>query len=178
MSGSFLLTGKLADRAIDLVLPAITAAMEMSIMKRHDLHIVVMSPCIKPWHVTDPLLAILTERSFGDMSKWEYPYSDIARAKTVASWRTGLPTNLLIHAYPHLLEAGIDWSDTKFYGSGVFDGIPTGASGAQGYFDEWVAGIVGLSCKALCMQQMRENVLVDGSPDFLWNPVAAEEPIK
>lgn len=174
MKGSFLLTDKLANRAIDLALPAITAAMSAGIMKRSDLHIVVMNPCIKPWQVTDPHQAILTERSLGDVLNWEYPYDEIARAKTIASWRTGLPTNLLIHAYPHLLEVGVDWGDTKYYGSGVFDGIPTGASGVQSFFDEWVAGIVGLSCKALCMQQMQDNILTDESSDFLCRSVPTE----
>lgn len=167
MNGSFILTPELADEAFDLVRPAIEGAMTRGVLKRTDMNIVLMNPGIRPHQVADPMEAILREWALGNKSTWEYDYQRISRAKTFATWRTGLPTNLLIHAYPHLLEGNEDWSDSKYFGSVFLDGIPAGASGAQAFFDEWVGNLVAATCKALCLREMKEKYLKDDAPDFL-----------
>ncbi len=158
VSQSFLLTKIVARKAVDLVRPAILSAMESGLLKRKDFHVVIMDPCIRPWEVTDPSLAILHEESFGNRMQWELDFQKIARGKAFLSWRTGIPTHLIRETMPHLLAAG----DTIFYGSAVHHGIVVAASGVQPWFDEMFSGWTADACRALCIGEMQEKVLKDG----------------
>ncbi len=162
--GSFLLTAEIVEKAINMVLPAITTAMDNNILGGHDLHIVVMNPGVRPHEVRDAHEAILCERSFGVQAKWNYPYKDFARAKAFASWRTGLPTGVIRQVMPYLLKE----KDTLYYGSAVLDGIVVGTSGVQEWFDEWVSYLVAATCRALCIEAMQGMLENDPHSSFFW----------
>ncbi len=166
---SYLLTKEIAKRAIDMVRPAILAAVEGKILKRGDLHIVVMDPVKGPWNVEHEDEAILHEESFGDVAKWASPYGEIARAKAIESWRTGFPTHVIRETMPYLLYANDDYSDTVYWGSAVLQGLTVGVSGVQSWFDEWVAYMVAAACRALCIEAM-QKLLKDKNRDFVWQP--------
>ena len=127
-SESFLLSAELAKKAVEMAKPSILAMMQSGQFKRPELHIVVMNPATKPWEVEDPASAILYEESIGTPEKWQKPYGEIARAKAIASWRTGLPTRDLVQTMPYLLVANEDRSDSVYPGSAVLFGIANGSS--------------------------------------------------
>lgn len=166
--GSFLLTPEKAEQAIGMVRPAIAAAMNSGLMKRHHLHIVVMDPAIAPYQVDQGEQAIVGEASFGHPGEWENNYAGIARAKAIAAWRTGQPTHMLVQAMPYLLVGDAGASDTIYWGSVNLLGVPVGASGVQPWFDEWVAYSVASACRALCIGEMQESYIPDRNRDFLF----------
>jgi len=159
---SFLLTAEMVEKAINMVSPAIMAAMDNGTLEGHDLHIVVMDPGLRPHDVADAHEAILYQRSFGVPANWTCPYNDFARAKPFASWRTGLPTSVICQTMPYLLKEG----DTLYHGSAVLDGIVVGTSGVQEWFDEWVSYLVATTCRALCIGTMKQT-LNDAHGSFL-----------
>ena len=165
---SFLLGADKARKAVDMVRPAILAAMESGLMKRKHLHIVIMNPGTRPGDVEDEEDAILYEESFGDPKEWGRDYAVIARAKAIESWRTGLPTHALRETMPYMLVASENGSDTLYWGSAVLHGMVVGASGVQSWFDEWVSYMVAAACRALCIGVMQEELLKDDRRDFLW----------
>ncbi|OHA20740.1 MAG: hypothetical protein A2849_01650 [Candidatus Taylorbacteria bacterium RIFCSPHIGHO2_01_FULL_51_15] len=167
-SVSYLLGADKARKAVDMVRPAILAAMESGLLKRKDLHIVIMNPCTRPHEVESMEDAILYEESFGDKEKWKDDYEGIAQAKAIASWRTGLPTHVLRETMPYLLQADEDHADTPFWGSAVLHGVVVAASGVQSWFDEWVAYMVAAACRALCIGVMQEEILKDDRRDYIW----------
>ncbi len=156
---SYLLGADRARKAVDMVRPAILAAMESGLMKRKDLHIVIMNPAMRPFEVYYEHDAILYEESFGDKKKWARDYAKFAQAKAIISWRTGLPTHLVRETMPYLLKASGSWSDTPYWGSAVLHGIVVAASGAQSWYDEWVSYMVAAACRALCIDAMQEEVI-------------------
>ena len=162
--GSFLLTVGMVEKAVNMVSPAIMAAMDNDTLKGHDLHIVVMDPGLRPHDVADAHEAILYERSFGVPANWTCPYNDFARAKAFASWRTGLPTSTIRQTMPYLLKE----IDTLYYGSAVLDGIVVGTSGVQEWFDEWVSYLVAATCRALCIEAMQGILENDTHSSFFW----------
>lgn len=169
-SVSFLLSADLANKAIDMVMPSILAMMESKQFKRPELHIVVMNPGKHPWNTDDPSNAILVERTIGNPDGWEKPYGQIARAKAITSWRTGLPTRDVVQTMPYLLTANEDWSDSVYPGSAVLFGIAVGASGVQSWYDEFVSYMVAAACRALCIELMQTKYIPEGERDrcFIW----------
>lgn len=138
---SHLLTEKLADKAIDMILPAITALMKNGTFKRSDLHIVVGYPGIPPGSMdkaTWMAKGILWEHSIGDNDKWAAPFQDIARSKAELTWRHGMSTRLLQARKPYLLVPG----DTIYFGSATIDeqgDLVVAASGVQPWYDEMIS---------------------------------------
>lgn len=166
---SYLLSVDDIMKAIDMVCPAIRAAMESGAIKRKDLHIVVMNPATRPFEVEREEDAILYEVSFGDPSTWEHDYKAIARAKAIASWRTGLPTHVVVQTMPYLLQANEDYSDTPYYGSVNLLGMPVGASGVEAWNDEMISYWIAAACRAVCIGKMQTKILTAGK-DLLWQP--------
>ena len=165
---SFLLGVDKAKKAVDMVRPAILAAMESGLTKRKDLHIIIVNPGTRPGDVENGEDAILYEESFGDPSKWQHDYAAIDRAKAIASWRTSLPTHVLRETMPYLLVASENGSDTPYYGSAVLHGMVVAASGVQPWFDEWISYMVAAACRAICIGVMQEEILKNDKRDFMW----------
>ena len=165
---SFLLGADKARKAIDMVRPAILAAMESGQLKHKTIHIVIMNPGTRPGDVEDEEDAILYEESIGDPATWERDYNLIARAKAIASWRTGLPTHVLRETMPYMLVASESASDTPYWGSAVLHGMVVAASGVQSWFDEWVSYMVAAACRAICIGVMQEEILKNDRRDFMW----------
>jgi hypothetical protein len=163
---SLVLTPALAERAVNLVMPAITAAMENEIFKRPQMHIVVGDPGI----IVEPKFfpfgewkkggGILYEYLIGNPEEFEYPYIEIARSKTHLSWLHKKSTRRIQSEMPHVLRNG----DTQYFGSAYKDGLAVGASGVQADFDEMVAYWVLAACSALCQnERSKGNIKNDGN---------------
>lgn len=142
---SYLLDKGTAQKAVEMVMPLILAAMESRVFKRRHLHIVVLDPAVTP----NNDLPVLYENSIGDVSQWEHPYDQIARSKADLTWKWGIPTRELQLRMPHVLQPG----DTLFGGSACVDGIVVGVSGVQPHFDEMIATMVAAACKALSTER-------------------------
>src|SRR2546421_4138116 len=157
---SLLLNKKTAEEAVQIVLPAIQSAMETGLVKRKDLHVVILDPAVKcdPWSSIEE--AVLYEQSLGDIANWEHDYVAIARAKADISWKTGFPSQAVQELFPHFLEG----NDTVHAGSAVVSGIIVGISGVQWYFDQMFAEMVATACKALCIQKRKA---IKETRDFL-----------
>ena len=167
---SYLLSSERAKQAIDMVLPAIREAMESDLLKRRHLHIVIMNPATPPHMVENGEEAILCEYSLGLPAKWENDYKSIARAKAIASWRTGQPTHALRETMPYLMVANEEHADSPYFGSAVLLGMVVAASGVQPWFDEWISYMVAAACRALCIAAMQEDIIPDKRRDFIWEP--------
>ena len=164
---SSLLNREQAVKAVWLAKPSILAAMEAKVLKRGDLHIVVMDPTILypdfAGSGRDPSQAILYEESIGEPAKWERDYAAIARAKTLLSWKCGLSSQEIVERYPYLLQD----SDVAYWGSVVRGGLVIGASGVQSYFDQWACGLVADSCQALSIERMKVEIQAKPELAFL-----------
>ncbi|MFZ2593979.1 MAG: hypothetical protein WAX38_04380 [Minisyncoccia bacterium] len=135
------LTKEMAEKAVELALPSIIAAMKNGSVKREAIHLVV---AIRREGMVGGG-EILFQHSINE-ALWEKPYGDIAKSKAGISLRTGLPTSLVQAERPDLLV----WGDTVFYGSAVRGGIVTAASGVEPWNDEMFSGWVADACVALC----------------------------
>lgn len=162
---SAILTEDLARKAIPIVEAAYKAVVNAGWLKCNDLHMVIMDPteiyagepCLESFQ-----MAILLEHSFTDPDKWEHPYNEIARAKTHATWRTGLPTRFIRECAPHLLKYG----NTRYGGSVNVDGIIVACSGVQPWFDEMFSGIAAMTLRGLANDHM-QTVVIPGEDDFI-----------
>jgi hypothetical protein len=156
MRKSAILTKKLADKAIQHVLPAILAMMESKTAKRHALHIVVMEPLSTP---TDPggfNRAILTEYFIKqDGVEWEHPFNKFARLKTELTWKNRRDSAEIRNAAPWLFQAG----DFKYAGAVIRDGIIVGVSGVQAEYDQMYAEWIAAAIKAECLLRANEALL-------------------
>ena len=162
---SVVLTEGLAQKAIPIVEVAYKAALEAELLKRADLHMVIMDPTQVYDGKPDSVIfraAILLEHSFTEPIKWERRYDLIARQKAQATWRTGLPTRVIRECMPHLLEVG----NTRYGGSVNVDGIIVACSGVQPWFDEMFAGIAAMILRGLANDHM-QTVIIPGDEDFL-----------
>lgn len=145
----------MAETAVRIVKPSILNAMEIGLLKRRDLHIVVLDPVVD--YVDGSLLPAIYEFSFGNPIKWEHRFDTIARAKALVTWRTGLPTHLVQQSFPYLLQG----RDTPLWGSVNLEGIIVAASGVQPWFDEMISYQVAAACRALCISKMQTETLPD-----------------
>lgn len=159
---SYFLTEEDAKKAIDMVRPAILAAMKSGQFEdQYHLHIVVMNPAVRPADVNDPDEAILCETTFGDRNDWDANYAEIARTKAFESWKTGLSTHVITELRPYLL--GID--DTYYWGSVVLEGVVVAASGLKPWYDEFVSYMVAAALRAIAIDNF-QKALKSGN-DFL-----------
>lgn len=158
---SFLLTKDLAQRAVELVTPAIRFTMTEGVAKRQDLHIVILNPGIPYSPLTDFADAILYQHQFGVESEWEHEYAAIAWGKANLTWRTGLPTHIL-QLHPQLYHPG----DVRHAGSVNHNGIVVACSGVQGYFDAMFAQWIASACEGLCIHNF-QTYTGPNAPDVL-----------
>lgn len=145
---SFLLTESIAQEAIGMAYPMFQAAAQKRQVKRGQLYIVVMDPCLTFGSGVRFEEAILAESGWGPA---EEKYQQVAFQKAEVSWRTGLPSLLVQQMYPHLLTHG----NTKWGGSWVHQGIVVACSGVEEYMDQLFSQIIAGTCAALVKRTMR-----------------------
>lgn len=151
--GSYLIDRDAAEKAVRLSLPLIQEAMQLKeVGESGFLYIVVMDPLRGPQSCAFEE-AILYEYAVGDREKWDADYAGFARAKARIAWRTGMDSHLVQELRPHLLAAG----DTVLWGSVVVDGIVVGVSGANAWYDEAFAGVVGMCLRAVAKGRIAEE---------------------
>jgi hypothetical protein len=144
-SSSYLANRAAAEKAVQMSLPLIHAAMQhKEVGESGFLYIVVMDPLRTPANASFEE-AILYEHAVGDREKWDADYAGFARAKAKVAWRTGLDSHLVQELRPHLLQTG----DTVLWGSAIVDGIVVGVSGANPWYDEAFAGTVAMCLRAI-----------------------------
>lgn len=144
-SPSYFIDRAAAQAAVQYSLPTITEAMKDSkVGESGFLYIVVMDPGRTP-QTSCFEEAILYEHAIGDRERWDADYAAFARAKARLAWKTGMDSHAVQELYPHLLSGG----DTLLWGSIALDGIVVGVSGAHPWFDEAIAGTVGMWLRAL-----------------------------
>jgi hypothetical protein len=142
---SALLDRAAAEQAVALALPLLDQARTNHVIGDSGfLHLVVLDPLRTPQNSSFEE-AILYEYSVGNRNDWDADYAAFTYAKARLSWRTGLDSHIVQARYPQLLEPG----DTLLWGSVCIDGIVVGASGANPWFDEALAGTVALCLRAL-----------------------------
>jgi len=142
---SYFLDRSSAEKAVQLSLPMINAAMESGVAGESGfLYIVIMKPGFVP-HASSFEEAILYEYAIGDRERWDADYRAFALAKAKVAWKTGLDGHVVQELKPHLLAEG----DTVLWGSIVLDGIVVGVSGADPWYDEAFAGTVAMCLRAL-----------------------------
>ena len=148
-------------QAIPIITAAYQAMLSDGMLKRADFHMVFLDP-VRRYGACEFEEAILYEHSFTDRRGWENPYDRIARAKTRATWRTGLPTRVIRECAPYLLDVG----DTRFGGSVNLDGLIVGGSGVQPWYDETLSGIGAYVLRGLANNYM-QVVVIPGEKNFL-----------
>lgn len=148
---SWILTQQLARQAIELVLPVLALMTEQGIVKRRDMHIVVLDPT-HTGRFEDS--AILCEHQVGDVRKWEHSYDAIALKKAKMSFEHRLPSQVIVEQVPYLLEGG----DTKYFGNACQDGLIVAASGVEPWFDQMVSEMIVAVIRGLCIDEMRKEI--------------------
>jgi hypothetical protein len=144
-SGSYFVDRRAAEAAVEMCLPAITAAMtRKEVGESGFLHIVVMDPLLTPAHCAFEE-AFLYEYSVGDRSHWDADYAAFSRAKAKIAWRTGMDSHLVQELRPHFLSE----RDTVLWGSVSVDGIVVSASGANPWYDEAFSGMIAMCLRAI-----------------------------
>jgi len=152
-SGSFFIDRACAEKAVQMSLPMIEAAMrDQAVCGSGFLYIVVMDPALHPGNATFRD-AILYEHAIGDRNQWDADYGEFARAKARVAWRTGMDGHMVQELRPYLLTA----RDTVLWGSVVVDGIVVSASGAHPWYDEAFAGTVAMCLRALAKAGIEET---------------------
>jgi len=123
------LTHALAMTAVrTAIVPMVEEMMERRLVKRPHLALVVAR--------RDGLdYTLVYDYNFGDVHEWEHDFDAIARAKTVITARTGLPTRVVQELHPELLLP----TDTQFWGNWVEGNIIVSCSGVEPWFDEAIS---------------------------------------
>jgi hypothetical protein len=166
MTKPFFLTSQRGREAFEaFVLPGIERAMSEGHVNRKHLHVVVLNPCVPFVEGAD--LPILFEYSIGKRSDWErwngQTFDDFARAKAKLSWRTGLPSREVVLNQPHLLRP----RDPRLWGSSVFGGVVSAASGAQPFFDEMFSDMTSAAMVGEARYYANQMAQNGDAPDFL-----------
>ena len=166
------LTEALCERAMCIIRPSMYGAMDDAIVKRHQGCLVVLDPKVprepkyKTWSLDpqDPFEElVLYQRHIGYARDWDGPYDKVARAKAYASWKTGLPAQLIQQWAPYLYEEG--W--TKWGGSDVGNGgLVVAFSGVEAYFDQMFAEMMLAAIKAVCLHELFKPDGVMANPDI------------
>jgi len=141
---SFILDRKIAEKAVQIVLPSILEAMKSGIVKRKALSICILNP-----QESD---IILYQYDIGNKKKWKYPFDKIALSKACTAMAKKKDTSYIIERKPWVLGPG-----HSIYSGGVyFQGIVIGVSGVEEYFDEMFAKWIVHTIKALCLERFKK----------------------
>lgn len=155
---SYLLTEEVVKQAVSLAKVAFLEAETKGFVRLPSIHVVVMDP-VKTSECGFTLGTILYEESIGNPNKECVAF---ARSKAQVSWRYKMYSQVVQQVYPYLYEKGM-----TIWGGGVYlHGIAAGASGVQYQMDQWFAELVVITCRALCIQQMRK--IVDAGANYIW----------
>ncbi|MEI2415156.1 hypothetical protein V8Z80_03145 [Orrella sp. JC864] len=148
------LDARAAARAVDLVMPMMTASLDdPRVGQSGFLHVVIMHPLADPQrHALEA--SILYEASVGDRAKWDADYAAYARGKAEMAWRTRMDGHAACALYPHLLRQGMQ----PLWGSVYAHGIAVGVSGANPWFDEAFAGAVAYALRAVAKEGVQSIV--------------------
>ena len=151
---SYLLTEEVTKQAVSLAKVVFLEAAVRHVVRLPSIHVVIMDP-VKTPECGFALGTVLYEESIGNPSKDCVAF---ARSKAEISWRHKMYSQVVQQIYPHLYEKGM-----TIWGGGVYlHGIAAGASGVQYQMDQWFAELVIITCRALCIQQMRQIVQAVG----------------
>lgn len=143
--GSWYADRACAQRAVEMALPAIEAALgRPEVSGTGFLSIVIVDPALAPGDCTFEE-AILAEHDIGERAQWDADYNAFARAKARQAWRHATDTHRLLALQPHRLRVG----DVAVWGGVYLDGIVVGVSGAHPWYDEAFATMVAASLRAL-----------------------------
>lgn len=155
---SYLLTTDIAMHAVCIAKAAFTLAFELGDTRTASIHIVIMDPAKQPDMGFSFEDAILFEESIGTPSN---EYIAFARSKAEVSWRYKMHSQMVQQLFPHLYMQGM-----TVHGGGVYlYGIAAGASGVQYQMDQWFAEMIIITCRALCIGQMRK--IVEAGTNFI-----------
>lgn len=125
---------RVVESSLDALAPTVARlTADAAISAEHALHVVVMDPACDARTPFDD--AILAERSFGDVERWDADYRDYARAKTRVSWRERRSLRTLLAKCPERLRD----ADIRVEGAVRNGGWIVGASGAQPWYDHAIA---------------------------------------
>lgn len=147
--------------AWELLQPSIKNLAEFGVTNKHAGVVIVLDPD-EPYSdsIGIPIL-------FGDsVSDQDYEkYNEIACAKALVSWRTGLPSSLVQTEFPYLYREG----DTKWGGSTVdAGGLVVAFSGVQAVYDELISEWMASTIRALCRNEMtRPGGVMEHDSSFL-----------
>lgn len=143
-----------AARAVDLVMPMLTAAMrDRRVGEGVFLHVVILHPLADPGRHTFEQ-AILYEASVGDRTAWDADYAAYAQGKARMAWQARMDGHKVCAIAPHLLETGAQ----PLWGSIYLDGIVVGVSGANPWYDEAFAGAIAYALRAVAKEGAQARV--------------------
>jgi hypothetical protein len=133
------------ESSLDALAPTVARlTADPAISAEHAMHVVVMDPARDARAPFED--AILVERSFGDVERWDADYRGYAHAKTRVSWRERSTLRTLLAKCPERLREG----DIRVEGAVRSGGWIVGASGAQPWYDHAIATMaIGLFEAAL-----------------------------
>ena len=144
-----LMTGQVAEKAVAMVLPAITASMAGDTFKRATLHVVVGTrfrpPLEKREYRADYFPELLIRCDIGAESEEIQKYRNHAYSKAGVTWRTGLPTRVVQVMQPELLLPG----DIGYWGSWIERNIIAAAAGDYPHNNEYVSRLIIAACISL-----------------------------
>jgi len=123
-----IITEEIANKAIELVSPAIQAAFDTGVANKACFHITIGVS------QSDGTYKTLAVKNFGH-DDWQRPYDQIAHAKAVLSARTGKNSREVQLMHPNLLEE----QDVMYWGGVISDGIVVAGSGVQPWIDEAIS---------------------------------------
>lgn len=153
---SALVTRELCVKAWEVVQPLIASAHAEGVINKRAGTIVVLDPTLD----YAPSLRISSVAIFMDHVDQTYmdwqKYREIAEAKAMLSFRTGLSSRDVQQLAPHLYKEPIndEKGDVKWGGSVVRDGLVVAFSGVQAEYDEWISGVMADLLIAMCRRQM------------------------
>ena len=133
------------ESSLDALAPTVARlTADPSISAEHALHVVVMDPARDARTSFED--AILAERSFGDVERWDADCRGYARAKARVSWRERRTLRTLLTQCPERLQD----DDIRVEGAVRSGAWIVGASGAQPWYDHAFASMaIGLFEAAL-----------------------------
>jgi hypothetical protein len=122
-------------RALDAMAPMLDDLLaDRDVSAEAAMHVVVMDPAADP-RTSSFDDAILTERSYGNPSRWEADYAWYARAKARLAWREQMTLRTLFANHADRLRP----DDIRVEGAVREGDLVVAASGAQAWYDHAIA---------------------------------------
>lgn len=138
------ITAEICRVAWQICLPSVTTAANMGVTNKRAGTVVVLDP----WS-GDVLFQARVDDDHPDKEK----YDEIALAKAVVSWQTGLDSRKVQQDAPHLYQPGM----TKWGGSAVENKLVVAFSGVQAVFDEGISWMMLNWIISFCQNEMTKQ---------------------